>query len=272
MRRGRFCPQAVTSFMTPAKRPGKGARMTEASGTRGEGDFLENEASAGEDLRSRVVAAALPHVPFDGWSDKTLAAAAREAGVDPGAARVAFPRGGIDLMLAYHRSRDAALPGKLAAMDLEGLRFRDKVAVAIDTRLGLVAGERDVVRRGVALCALPFHAGDGARALWGTADAIWSALGDTSTDYNWYSKRATLSAIYSSALLYWLGDDSQGGARTREFTRRRIDDLMRFEKTKAKVAENPLAAAVLRGPMRLLGRLRAPAATAPSDLPGWQGR
>lgn len=246
--------------------------MTEAGETRDEEIPVGNEGSAGEDLRARVVAAALPHVPFDGWSDKTLAAAVRDAGVDSGASRVAFPRGGIDLMLAYHRARDAELPGKLSAMDLEGLRFRDKVAVAIDTRLGLVAAERDVVRRGVALCALPFHAGDGARALWGTADAIWTALGDTSTDYNWYSKRATLSAIYSSALLYWLGDDSQGGARTREFTRRRIDDLMRFEKTKAKVAENPVAAAVLRGPMRLLGRLRAPAAAAPADLPGWRGK
>lgn len=244
--------------------------MTEASDMRGEAGLAEGEGPAGDDLRATVVAAALPHVPFDGWSDKTLAAAVSDAGVDPGASRVAFPRGGIDLMLAYHRARDAALPGKLAAMDLEGLRFRDKVAVAIDTRLGLVAGEKDLVRRGVALCALPFHAGDGARALWGTADAIWTALGDTSTDYNWYSKRATLSAIYSSALLYWLGDDSQGGARTREFTRRRIDDLMRFEKTKAKIAENPVAAAVLRGPMRLLTRVRAPSGGAPSDLPGWQ--
>jgi ubiquinone biosynthesis protein COQ9 len=253
--------------------PEKGdARMTEATETPGEGEGLDlgGARASSTSLRARVVEAALPHVPFDGWSDKTLAAAVLDAGVDPGMSRIEFPRGGIDLMLAFHHARDAALPGKLAEMDLEGLRFRDKVAVAIDTRFALVAEDKDAVRRGVALCALPLHAADGARALWGTADTIWTALGDTSEDFSWYSKRATLSAVYSSALLYWLGDDSPGATRTREFTRRRIDDLMRFEKTKAKIADNPVAAAVLRGPMRLLGRVRAPGSTAPSDLPGWQ--
>ncbi|PZQ49797.1 MAG: COQ9 family protein [Rhodovulum sulfidophilum] len=248
--------------MTEASETASGAAGEEAGTARSD---------AGLGLRARVVEAALPHVPFDGWSDKTLAAAVREAGVDAGLSRIEFPRGGIDLLLAYHRDRDAALPGRLAAMELEGLRFRDKVALAIDTRLALVASEKDAVRRGVALCALPSHAADGARALWNTADTIWTALGDASDDFNWYSKRATLSAIYSSALLYWLGDDTPGATRTREFTRRRIDDLMRFEKAKARIAEHPMAAAMLRGPRRLLGRVRAPHGQAPSDLPGWQG-
>lgn len=245
--------------------------MSDVSGFSGDGRMTPDEdpATSGMTLRARVIEAALPHVPFDGWTDKTVAAAVADAGVDPSLSRIEFPRGGIDLLLAYHRERDAALPVRLAAMDLEGLRFRDKVAVAIDTRLDIVAGEKDAVRRGVALCALPLHAGDGARALWKTADTIWTVLGDTSTDYNWYSKRATLSAVYSSALLYWLGDDGVGASRTREFTRRRIDDLMRFEQAKARINANPVAAAVLRGPMRLLSRVRAPNEWQSSDLPGW---
>ncbi|TPE52271.1 COQ9 family protein [Amaricoccus solimangrovi] len=223
----------------------------------------------GKRLRAHVIAAALPHVPFDGWTDKTLALAIAEAGVDPALARFEFARGGLDLLLAYHRARDRDFAERLAALDLEGLRFRDKVAVAIDTRLDVVAGEKDAVRRGVALLALPRHAPEGALALWHTADAIWTALGDTSDDFNWYSKRATLSAIYSSALLYWLGEDEPGFPRTRAFTRRRIEDLMRFEKAKARIGANPVARAVLSGPLRLLGRVRAPAAPPRRDLPGW---
>ncbi|MFQ8430125.1 COQ9 family protein [Amaricoccus sp. W119] len=229
-----------------------------------------DEAGAGADLRARLIAAALPHVPFDGWTEKTLRFATQDAGIEPGLARFEFPRGGLDLLIAFHNTRDKALAGRIAAMDLEGLRFRDKVAVAIDTRLDLVATEKDAVRRGAALFALPPYAAEGARALWHTADTIWNVLGDTSDDYNWYSKRATLSAIYSSVLLYWLGDDEPGFPRTRDFTRRRIDDLMRFEKAKAKLRANPFAQAVLSGPRKLLAHVRPPVDLPPRDLPGWQ--
>jgi ubiquinone biosynthesis protein COQ9 len=220
-----------------------------------------------EAARAAVVAAALPHVPFDGWSDRTLSEAVADAGVDPGLARLAFPRGGVDLALAFHRQRDAELAADLETADLLGLRFRDRVAYAIMRRLELVAGEREAVRRGAALFALPHHAADGARAIWRTADTIWKALGDESRDFNWYSKRATLSAVYSASVLYWLGDETPGASATREFVGRRIDDVMRFEGLKARVRGNPLAAALLKGPQALLDRVRAPAET-PSDMPG----
>ena len=116
-----------------------------------------------------------------------------------------------------------------AAADLLGLRFRDRIAHAIMLRLELVSGDREAVRRGATLFALPHHAADGARAIWHTADTIWTALGDESRDFAWYSKRATLSAVYSSALLYWLGDDSPGASATREFVARRIDNVMQIE-------------------------------------------
>lgn len=215
-----------------------------------------------------VIAAALPHVAFDGWTDKTLAYAVEDAGVDPGVSRLAFPRGGVDLALAYHHDRDAALAARLAEANLLDLRFRDRVALAIVTRLELVADEREAVRRGVAFFALPVHAADGAHAIWHTADTIWSALGDTSRDFNWYTKRTTLSAVYSSALLYWLGDTTPDFQATRDFVQRRIDNVMRFEEVKARVARNPIAAAMMKGPQRLLDHVKAPGDTPPPDLPG----
>lgn len=220
--------------------------------------------------RAAVVAAALPHVVFDGWTDRTLAAAVEDAGVDAGLARLAFPRGGIDLALAFHDAKDAALAADLAAADLLGLRFRDRVAYAVMRRLELIADDREAVRRAAALFALPTHAADGARAIWRTADTVWKALGDESHDFAWYSKRATLSAVYSSALLYWLGDDSPGASATREFVARRIDNVMQVEGVKAKIRANPLAAALLRGPQAVLDRVRAPEDSARSEMPGFQ--
>lgn len=212
----------------------------------------------------KLVEAALPHVIFDGWSQATLAAAIAESDVPPGLAHALVPRGGIDLALAYHHQGDRQMAQTLAASDLSTLRFREKVTHAV--RLRLEGANREVVRRGTALFALPAHAAKGAQAIWGTADTIWTALGDTSTDVNWYSKRATLSAVYGATVLYWLGDDSEGHAETWAFLDRRIANVMAFEKAKAGFRENPLGKALLAGPLRILERIHAPQKA--DDLPG----
>lgn len=213
----------------------------------------------------RVLDAAMLHVPFDGWSETTLRAAIADSGVDAALARSLFPRGGVDLALAYHRRGDAALREALTAEDLSALRYRDRIARAVRLRLELVE-DKEAVRRGTTLFALPHHAADGARAIWQTSDTIWTALGDTSRDINWYTKRATLSAVYSATVLFWLGDDSLGHQATWEFLDRRIEGVMQIEKAKAAMRTNPIAKAVLAGPMKLMEKIRKP--DVPEDLPG----
>ncbi|OWU86588.1 COQ9 family ubiquinone biosynthesis protein [Oceanicola sp. 22II-s10i] len=221
------------------------------------------------DTADKLLDAALAHVPFDGWSAGTLKAAAEDSGVDYGLAQALFPRGAVDLALAFHKRGDAEMVRRMQEADLSSLRYSERVAQAIRFRLDAVP-DKELVRRGMTLFALPQNAGDGAKALWGTADAIWRALGDTSDDVNWYTKRATLSGVYGSVVLYWLGDDSPGHHATSEFIDRRIDDVMRIEKAKAAVRENKLASAVLAGPMALMGMIRAPKGR-PEDMPGHMG-
>ncbi len=215
--------------------------------------------------RDALLDAALVHVPFDGWSETTFKAAIADSGVAPGLGRALFPRGAVDLALAFHKRGDAAMVARLKTVDLQAMRYRDRVSTAVRYRLEAVP-DKEAVRRGTTLFALPMHAADGARAIWGTADAIWTALGDTSRDLNWYTKRATLSGVYASTVLYWLGDDSPGHQATWDFLDRRIDDVMRIEKAKAAIRENPLGKALLAGPMKLMERIKAP--TVPDDLPG----
>lgn len=224
---------------------------------------MDQEYSA-DQAKNRVLEAALAHVPFDGWSEATLAAAITDSDVAPALARALYPRGGIDLAVAYHRRGDARMAEALVLADLPSLRYRDRVALAVMLRLE--AAERELVRRGSALFALPQHAAEGAGLIWGTADAIWNALGDTSRDVNWYSKRATLSAVYGATVLYWLGDTSEGDADTRAFLDRRIETVMQIEKVKAGFRANPLGKALLNGPLAFLDRLQAPQGT--GDLPG----
>ena len=202
-----------------------------------------------------LIDAALPHVPFDGWSQATLRAAARDAGMDMATVRALCPRGPVDLALAFHARGDRKMIAALATEDMTALRFRDRVARAVRLRIEAIP-DKEAVRRASALYALPVYSQDGARALWRTADAIWTALGDRSDGLDHYTKRATLSGVYASTVLYWLGDSSQGGSETWEFLDRRIEDVMRIETVKKRVNDTPILRDLAKGPGLIFDRLR----------------
>jgi ubiquinone biosynthesis protein COQ9 len=221
------------------------------------------------DVKDCLLDAALMHVPFDGWSEASFSAAIADTGIDRAAARAACPRGAVDLALAYHARGDALMLERLRQADLSTMRFRDRVALAVRYRLE-AADDKEAVRRGTTLFSLPVYAADGARAIWNTCDLIWTTLGDTSDDINWYTKRATLSGVYGATVLFWLGDDSLGHQATWDFLDRRIDDVMRFEKFKATVRDNKALSSLLAAPIAVLGKIRAPGKGAPEG--GWPGR
>lgn len=218
-------------------------------------------------VKDQLLDAILPHVAFDGWSPIAFKAAVAELELDPAHAKVICPRGAVDLAIAYHQRGDAAMVAALAKADLSDMRFRDKVAHAIRLRISAI-DDKEAVRRGSALMALPHMSGEGAKLIWNTADAIWDALGDSSNDINWYTKRVTLSGVYGSVVLFWLGDDSLDGQATHGFIDRRINDVMQFEKVKAQVNANPLLKPVTGPLAKMLGAIKAPNKTPDADLPG----
>ncbi len=187
------------------------------------------------DTKDRLAEAALAHVPFDGMNMTSLRAAARDLNLSPDVATAFFPGGGADLAAWIHRRGDARLADWLT--DAPEGRFRDRIAAAIWQRLDFA--DPELVRAASAVLALPQNQPLAAKLLWETADVIWSGLGDSSRDVNWYSKRATLSAVYAASVLYWLGDHSEGRRDTRDFIDRRIDGVMQFEKFKASARKVP---------------------------------
>lgn len=226
-----------------------------------------------EAARRRLLAAILPHVPFDGWSGRALATAAAETGTDRGLVRLAFPRGGLDALVYFHRTLDQQAAEWAAAEAAEG-RIRDRVTAAVRTRISLGAEHHEAVHRGAALFALPHNATEGLRTLWNAADSIWTALGDSSQDYNWYTKRAILAGVLGATTAYWLGDDSEDSERAWAYLDRRIAGVMRFEKTKAQFRRMPFARCAMEVPNAFLRcfvpprRRPQPGAAAPLDFPG----
>ena len=222
-----------------------------------------------ETTKDALLDAALMHVAFDGWSETTFKAAAQDADVDVALARAVCPRGAVDLALAYHARGDAAMVARLKS-DVLPERFSEKIAAGVRFRIEAVS-DKEAVRRGTTLFALPMYAADGAKAIWGTADKIWETLGDTSDDVNWYTKRATLAGVYSATILYWLGDDSTDNQATWAFLDRRIADVMQIEKVKAQVRDNKVLSGLFAGPNWLLGQIKAPPRMPNPELPGMWG-
>jgi ubiquinone biosynthesis protein COQ9 len=200
-------------------------------------------------LRRAVLAAALPHVPFDGWTDRILDRAAADIDLDAAEARRLFPGGAADLIALFVAEADRRMVESLASHDLAAKRVRDRIALAIRARLELARPHREAVRRAMAYYALPFNAAAGTRTLYRTVDAIWRAAGDRATDFNFYTKRALLAGVYGSTLLFWLDDNSEGSAATWAFLERRIDNVMTIQKVRGRLTKR------LPDPDRIVARL-----------------
>ena len=225
-----------------------------------------------EDMQAQLLAAALPHVAFDGWSETSLRAACQDLSITRQMAALACPRGAIDLAIRFHHDGDEAMQVVLQKKDINAMKIREKITFSVRARLDAIR-DKEAVRRGATLMALPQHAAEGAGLVWGTCDRIWAAIGDSSADVNWYTKRLTLSSVYSATVLYWLGDNSPNHQDTWTFLDRRIENVMQFEKFKAQVNANPLAKQLLAGPNWLLSKIKAPSGVPTVDLPGdWSRR
>ena len=179
------------------------------------------------DMQCAILEAALPHAAFDGWTREVLAQAAFDVGLNEADADLAFPGGPVEAVLLHAELADEDMADEMATLDLEQMRTRDKIAIAVRVRLEAQISNREAIRRGLRLLADPRHVADGARSLAKTVDAIWRLAGDQSTDFNFYTKRGLLAGVYSATLVYWLQDNSEDQHKTWEFLTKRIGEVLR---------------------------------------------
>jgi len=191
------------------------------------------EADPDAGLRDRVAEAVAREAAFSGWTSLAVRNAGETIGAAADARRL-FPGGPVDVLAYLSRRADERT---VEALEQEGgaLRTRERIALGVKLRIRNTVGGKESVRRGLALLAMPFNGPLALQLLYRTVDAIWYAAGDTSTDFNFYSKRALLGGVFSSTLLYWLNDRSPDDEATWAFLDRRLDNVMSFEKLKGRL-------------------------------------
>jgi ubiquinone biosynthesis protein COQ9 len=190
-------------------------------------------ASPLEQLRRRLALAVGENAVFDGWSRQAVDSAAAQLGVDAAQARLAIPKTQAGMIDVYIQEVDHALEAYFTPERLAGLKIREKIRALVWRRLEIMSPAREAVRRALAILAMPQNLPQALRISWRSADTVWRIAGDTSTEFNHYTKRITLGAVYRSTMLVWLDDQSEAWSETAAFLDRRIDNVMRFEKFKA---------------------------------------
>jgi len=204
-------------------------------------------------IRRRLALAVGENAVFDGWTPTAIESAAAQLGIDKAQARLAFPKGQAAMIDAFVEGVDREMERRLPPKKLKGMKIREKIRALVWTRLEIMGPAREAVRQALAILAMPHNAPLGLKIGWRSADLMWRAAGDRSTDFNHYTKRMILGAVYGSTLLAWLDDNSEGWADTAAFLDRRIDNVMEFERWKAGWRGQESFSVA-----RFLGRLRYP--------------
>ncbi|MFS0772901.1 COQ9 family protein [Sphingomonas sp. 1P08PE] len=209
-----------------------------------------------DEVRLALAPAIASNAAFDGWGDAARDLAADLQGIDPDIARLAFADGPVAMIDAWFDAVDRAMAADLPPERLAAMKIRQRITALVESRLAALAPEREALRRALAILAMPQNVATAARLGWRSVDRMWRAAGDTATDYNHYTKRAMLLAVYGATVSVFLNDDSDALADTRAFLSRRIDGIMRFEKAKAGFLRRTEHRPSLS---RFIGRLRYPA-------------
>lgn len=196
--------------------------------------------------KDALLLALLPAVPFDGWTRAAMRGAAARAGLDEEVAEILFPKGPRDVVAWFSRWADRQTLAALTPRKMQRLRTSERVALGVRTRLQTLLPYREAVRRSLALMALPQNLPLGARLLYETVDTLWHAAGDTSTDFNFYTKRGLLAGVYAATTLYWLDDHSDGHAATNAFLERRLAEVLAIPRLKNVARRLPSPAWILR--------------------------
>ena len=179
-----------------------------------------------QEIKDRILIAALEDVPFDGWHWSVIEGASVKAGYDKETVRTVFPNKLSDVLRYFSAWADRQMLEALEGINIDDMRVRDRIRLAVETRLGVLESYKESVRAASVYWLSPFRKIAAGKMVWQSADKMWNWAGDTAQDYNHYTKRALLSGVITTTMVAWLNDNSSNHQETLAFLDRRIDNVL----------------------------------------------
>jgi len=207
-------------------------------------------------VRDEILMAALPNIAFDGWTRQAMRGAATTAGYEVALLDRAFPKGIPDLLEHFNAWADTQMIERLAEHDLTLMAMPERISLALRLRLEAMAPHREAVRRAAAYFSLPTNSLLGWRLLYATVDTVWYGVGDQSTDFTYYTKRALLAPIVTAGTCYWLADESEGFRNTTAFFDRALHNAFSAQDAVARLQSVGNAMNYFPSPVRFMRQVR----------------
>ena len=184
----------------------------------------------GKDVKFDILEASLKHVKNHGWSETALKHGIAELELSDACISM-FELGGVEIALHYDKTLNEELEDMMA-QQLDDRIPESKppptahfLKDAIKTRLELQLPFYERWAEALALVLSPKVVPRATEQFAHLIDDIWFYAGDKSTDINWYTRRASVAAVYGTTELFMLQDESLDFADTWAFLDRRLADL-----------------------------------------------
>lgn len=164
-------------------------------------------------------------VASEGWSQKAIDLGAEILG-DAGMGWRLFPNGVAEVIQFWSDNLDSQMIKSFSEMDSSDTKIRERVANLVRIRLMLMQKHKPAVANTMKYLGWPQNAIMAQKLVYNTVNEMWYAAGDKSTDFNFYSKRMLLEAVYTSTLIYWLNDNSPENESSWKFLENLIGNVM----------------------------------------------
>ena len=195
-------------------------------------------------LRSRVLEAAMLEVPNLGWTMDALTAGAAACDLSP-MAHGLLPRGPVELVEHFSAECDAKLAAELTerAAEFAGLEVHNRLLVAMQARLRMVAPHATTWPQALALRALPANLPNTLRDGHNLAEQLLAACGEDGKaplmppPIDPFVKTLSVGAIYGAAELHLLTDSSPGLNDTWTFLEREVEALRTVASVKSRLPD-----------------------------------
>jgi len=159
--------------------------------------------------RLEVLKFAKIFVSEKGLTKNSLENISKRYGIDINETELLFPEGNIDLIQFTLEQLNKELEEYCRKIDLIRLPVHKRIKKVLLSKISIMNKNKLFYRSIFLNLLLPKKNFSLSSQLYNSVDQIWFIAGDSSTDFNFYTKRLILSVIYSRIMLYFFNNNNQ---------------------------------------------------------------
>ena len=149
-----------------------------------------------------------------------------------------FPNGYIDLLDFALKEINIILTKNINKINIINFSTSKRIKKILITRLEILNKEKAFYKKTFNHLLLPQNVKILKKNLYKSIDEMWYLAGDNSTDFNFYTKRITLAAIYSSALFVFYNKNIKDAEINIEKNLKRISKIPKIKERFSFIKDN----------------------------------